>query len=54
MQSDSESDDYDHFMDGSPDDSVDSQEAEEDHYGRRRYYGAIPIDGHTFAQKLNA
>ena len=54
LPSDSESDEYDHFLDGSPNQSVDSQEVDEDHYGRRRYYGAIPIDGHTFALKLNA
>ena len=56
LPSDTDSDDYNNFFngdDGSPE-SVDSNEPDEDHYGRRRYYGAIPIDGFTFARKLNA
>lgn len=38
----------------SPHDSVDEDELEEDNYGRRQYYGLVPIDGHTFSHKLNS
>jgi hypothetical protein len=33
---------------------VDEDEAEEDNYNRRQYYGLVPIDGFTYAHKLNS
>lgn len=40
-----------HFA--SPHDSIDEDELEEDNYARRAYYGLVPVDGFTYARKLN-
>jgi hypothetical protein len=53
VYSDPESDDYMQFISPHGDLEVDEEEVEEDNYDRRQYYGLIPIDGHTFARKLN-
>jgi hypothetical protein len=47
-----DSNDYMRFV--SPHDSIDEDEPEEENYGRRQYYGLVPIDGFTFSHKLNS